>query len=170
MRVRGLRALRAFQVLVELVTADDMMAEFWSAVIELLKTCGLPGHRFVAETLQALARIGARMASQNDDPRLAQSVCHPRVLVPLAEHLATDEEDRGESLAAQRTSSALSTVPDLVFSLLQYLQAEEQGTVLSNVLMQVLEAGAQLQGGTAVAPSPATHAILASLKAGEGVF
>ncbi len=73
------------RVLTELATSR-LAPEFWDAIIHLLRTAGLFGQRWVADTLRQLARISHRTAIQSggEDLSLVRAVCSPQV--PKRQH------------------------------------------------------------------------------------
>ncbi|CAE7781357.1 unnamed protein product, partial [Symbiodinium sp. CCMP2456] len=83
------------RVLTELTTAMGIADEFWVVVVQVLESGGLPGQRWVAQTLRWLVRAAEQEAPQAEeggeqvgDLRLVRSACSPKVLVPLAKYSA----------------------------------------------------------------------------------
>jgi hypothetical protein len=138
------------QVLVELTTAPGLSDEFWVTVIQVLEIKGLPGQRWVAQTIRWMVRVAEKFARpppedeshpgvvQEGDLRLVRSVCTSSVLVPLVIHLAPGAL-RSASKAARRMLTALEYVPDSVLSLLKFLPIEEQISTMFDTLERLLQ-------------------------------
>ncbi|CAJ1414733.1 unnamed protein product [Effrenium voratum] len=132
------------RVLTELTTAMGIADEFWVVVVQVLESGGLPGQRWVAQTLRWLVRAAEQEAPQEGDTdkasdlRLVRSACSPKILVPLVMHLSQGALASASS-AAKRMLGALEQVPDSLLSLLRHLPTTEQNSLLTDSLRRLLD-------------------------------
>ena len=136
------------RVLTQLTTEASLVDEFWSVLIEILETTGLPGQRWVAQTVRWLVRAAENSAVQRQNTDLVYSVCQPRVIEPLVHHLAPGAL-KSASAVAKRMLTALEYIPDAVLSLVKHLPAEKQNDMLFEMLQLLLERRAEMQDPTA---------------------